>query len=315
MIPEYSSFEFKTFINKYNIKHITPSPRYPQSNGFAERTGQTAKNLLKKAKEDKQDVEISLLELRNTPLKNLGHSPAEILMGCKTRSWLPIKKSVLNPTQDIHRSIKDNFKKSQQQQKHYYDKTSKNLQKIDENEHVRMRDDGKQWIPAKCIATEDNIEPRSYLLQCKVTFVAIVATNFQIPDISNKTQNIETRIDNEVSNFHNSSHSNQEQKNNGDVSDHINVKDESDMIVSKFESQDGFLNLNHMLVLCYLLIIRTYNTLDIDVPVLADDIRRETKKNKVLNRVSDFVLNGGLRKISWVKKQFDHFTEDGISYQ
>ncbi|KAG1650875.1 U6 small nuclear RNA (adenine-(43)-N(6))-methyltransferase [Nymphon striatum] len=233
--PEYSSFEFKTFVNKYNIKHITSSPRYPQSNGFAERTVQTAKNLLKKAKEDKQDVEISLLELRNTPLKNLGLSPAEILMGRKTRSWLPIKKSLLNPTQDFHMSITDNFRQSQQQQKHYYDKTSKNLQKIHKNEHVRMRD-GKQWIPAKCIETEDNVGPRSYLLQCKgATFrrnrkdILQTKEHFNESDICDKPPNIETSFK-EVSNFNNSEHhSNQEEMDNGDVSDHIKIKDEGDV--------------------------------------------------------------------------------------
>ncbi|KAG1669986.1 hypothetical protein GQR58_017176 [Nymphon striatum] len=233
--PEYSSFEFKTFVNKYNIKHITSSPRYPQSNGFAERTVQTAKNLLKKAKEDKQDVEISLLELRNTPLKDLGLSPAEILMGRKTRSWLPIKKSLLNPTQDFHMSITDNFRQSQQQQKHYYDKTSKNLQKIHKNEHVRMRD-GKQWIPAKCIETEDNVGPRSYLLQCKgATFrrnrkdILQTKEHFNESDICDKPPNIETSFK-EVSNFNNSEHhSNQDEMDNGDVSDHIKIKDEGDV--------------------------------------------------------------------------------------
>lgn len=44
--PEYSSYEFQAFAKEFGFKHITSSPRYPQSNGLAERTVQTAKTLL-----------------------------------------------------------------------------------------------------------------------------------------------------------------------------------------------------------------------------------------------------------------------------
>ncbi|KAG1665149.1 hypothetical protein GQR58_019471 [Nymphon striatum] len=100
--------------------------------------------------------------------------------------------------------------------------------------------DGKQWIPAKCIETEDNVGPRSYLLQCKgATFrrnrkdILQTKEHFNESDICDKPPNIETSFK-EVSNFNNSEHhSNQEEMDNGDVSDHINIKDEGDIIVSK----------------------------------------------------------------------------------
>ncbi|XP_060079947.1 uncharacterized protein K02A2.6-like [Ylistrum balloti] len=63
--PEYASAEFQVFMNEYSIRHVTSSPKYPHSNGFAERTVQTAKKLLKKAKEDNRDPENCIVRAAN----------------------------------------------------------------------------------------------------------------------------------------------------------------------------------------------------------------------------------------------------------
>nr|XP_006812917.1 PREDICTED: uncharacterized protein K02A2.6-like [Saccoglossus kowalevskii]XP_006819127.1 PREDICTED: uncharacterized protein K02A2.6-like [Saccoglossus kowalevskii] len=49
--PQFTSRKFKDFSRKWTFTHKTSSPNYPRSNGLAERTVQTVKNLLKKAKE------------------------------------------------------------------------------------------------------------------------------------------------------------------------------------------------------------------------------------------------------------------------
>ena len=46
--PQYSSIEFQKFVIDYGFKHITSSPKHPQSNGAAERAVQTIKSMLKK---------------------------------------------------------------------------------------------------------------------------------------------------------------------------------------------------------------------------------------------------------------------------
>ena len=73
--PQFSSEEFKSFSTKWNFKHVTSDPAYPQSNGLAERAVQTAKQLFKKCREDKSNVYLALLNLRNTPCKEGVGSP------------------------------------------------------------------------------------------------------------------------------------------------------------------------------------------------------------------------------------------------
>ena len=87
--PEFSSHAFAEFAREYGFKHITSSPRYPQSNGLAERTVQTAKNLMKKAKVERKDFQFGLLDYRNTPIEEIGLSPAQMFMGRRTRTKLP----------------------------------------------------------------------------------------------------------------------------------------------------------------------------------------------------------------------------------
>uniref|UniRef100_A0AAR2JWE8 Uncharacterized protein n=1 Tax=Pygocentrus nattereri TaxID=42514 RepID=A0AAR2JWE8_PYGNA len=64
---------------------------------MAERGVQTVKLLLKKAKADGKDPYLSLLNLRNTPLEDLGASPAQLLMGRRTKTRLPTPPQLLEP--------------------------------------------------------------------------------------------------------------------------------------------------------------------------------------------------------------------------
>ena len=93
---QYQSQKFKEFEKSWEFRHETSSPRYPQSNGLAERTVQTVKQLLKKAEREGKDPYLSILNYRNTPLDSNMPSPAQLLMGRRCKTKLPVSKKLKN---------------------------------------------------------------------------------------------------------------------------------------------------------------------------------------------------------------------------
>ena len=89
---QFLSFTFQKFANCYGFVHTFSSPRYPRSNGEAERAVQTVKNLLKIC----NDPYLALLALRTSPLKT-GYSPSELLMGRELHTTVPAVPIVLEP--------------------------------------------------------------------------------------------------------------------------------------------------------------------------------------------------------------------------
>ena len=116
-ISQFSAFVFRKFLDAYGFTHVTSSRRYPQFNGEAERAVQTVKALLKKA----SDPYIALLTYRSTPLRS-GHSPAELLMGRKLRSSLPILPTQLKPSWKALRGFRTKDKHIRAQQTRNFDK-------------------------------------------------------------------------------------------------------------------------------------------------------------------------------------------------
>ena len=77
----YSSREFHDFLEFYQIHHITSSPHYPQSNGFAEALVGISKKLMEKSVKDGKLWNHGLLEYRVTPISGNLPSPLEALTG------------------------------------------------------------------------------------------------------------------------------------------------------------------------------------------------------------------------------------------
>ena len=163
--PQYASKEFAKFAQEWDFKHITSSPHHQQGNGLAERTIRTLKQLMKKAKEEHTDPYASLLELRNTPVR--GHaSPAQLLMSRRLRSAIPATQKLLRPKVVAASLVEELAEKKQQSQKQTYDRPTRELQTLQEGEHVRFKMSPKSavWEPAQVIS-QDVTTPRSYIIR------------------------------------------------------------------------------------------------------------------------------------------------------
>ena len=56
-----SSKAFETFTKQWEFKHTTTTPLYPQANGLVEKSVQTVKKLLTKAKQDNHNLYLELI--------------------------------------------------------------------------------------------------------------------------------------------------------------------------------------------------------------------------------------------------------------
>jgi transposase InsO family protein len=137
--PQYSSEEFRKFSREWGFHHVTSSPYYAQSNGLAERAVRSAKELLEKCKKDGTDINLALLNQRNTPRDEVLGSPAQRLMSRRLKSTIPCSDKLLKRQQSNDSLVKDRLNEKRQQQKRFYDKQAKSLLALDNGDVVRMQ--------------------------------------------------------------------------------------------------------------------------------------------------------------------------------
>ena len=159
--PQYSSKDFSLFAKQWEFKHTTVSPLYPQANGLVEKEVQTVKNLLTKAKQDRRDPYLGLLEYRNTPIDDIG-SPAQLLMSRRLRSIIPTTNAQLQPKVLNPHKVMEKLRLKQEKQKHYFDQHAKHLPTLEKGDRIRVQM-GSHWKPG--VVTEHAETPRSYRIR------------------------------------------------------------------------------------------------------------------------------------------------------
>jgi len=152
--PQYDSAEFSHFAKEWGFKHVTSSPRFPQSNGEVERGVRTVKNLLQKA----EDLAKGLLAYRSTPLA-CKFSPAQLLMGRKLRNSVPMFHTELNPhwpdLEKLH--ARESESKLKQKSKFNFRHKATPLTPLEPGTEVHVRDLDRPGVVVKAAET-----PRSY---------------------------------------------------------------------------------------------------------------------------------------------------------
>ena len=108
--PEYTSNEFDTFLKNWGVRHRLSSAHHPSSNGRAEVAVKMVKRALREncgpeGEVDNDKVTRALLNLRNTPDRDSGQSPAQLLLGRPLRDTLPLLQPWGRNQSPVHRGI------------------------------------------------------------------------------------------------------------------------------------------------------------------------------------------------------------------
>ena len=119
MVLSMASEIFALFAKDYDFMHTTSTPRYPQSNGEAERMVQTVKKILTKSEDCYRVPGIVVLSF--SPLSN-GYSPAELLIGRQLVSLVPTTPATLLPKRVRYRDVQIKEQVQREKTKERFDK-------------------------------------------------------------------------------------------------------------------------------------------------------------------------------------------------
>ena len=141
-----------------------------KANGKVEAAVKMAKQLLRKAQDSNADIQLSLLDQRNTPKQGMNTSSAQTFLNRRTKTLLPTKDTLLRPEVPRVKEQREKIKKKQKDQARYYNRKAKDLPKL-------MKGDVAQIKPTKNSLREwrkgvvvRRIDDRSYVVETVGSF-------------------------------------------------------------------------------------------------------------------------------------------------
>ena len=151
--PQFTSAEFQDFLKICDIRHRRSSAYYPQSNGRAELAVKTAKRLLENNTAPNGSLNTTqflraMMQYRNTPIKELGLSPAQLLFHRQLRDAIPTHPKLLRPHKQWVISAKEReqaLAEKNQQLAASYNQHAKTLPYIAPGSKVLIQEKGKWY--------------------------------------------------------------------------------------------------------------------------------------------------------------------------
>ena len=163
--PQFVSNEFEKFMKSWGIEHTTTSPHHSKANGKVESAVKVAKRMLRKTTKSGEDQYLALLNIRNVPTQGVDSSPAQRLMGRRTRTLLPTTQSLLEPRNPVNRHESEQLLLNQMRQAKYYNRSAHGLPVLGAGDTVRMKPfvlGQKSWNNAEVTR---RLDERSYEIQ------------------------------------------------------------------------------------------------------------------------------------------------------
>ncbi|XP_058816894.1 uncharacterized protein LOC131680192 [Topomyia yanbarensis] len=144
---QFDSLECERYANKKYIRFIFSSPRYPQSNGLAEKAVAIAKNILKRCFElgEVDQLKYRLLEFNTTPIAGMQLTPSHLFFGRLLKTRLPVDESLLVRKNIAERVVRSKFERKHVIQKENYEKTAKPLLPLNVGDRVIFNKCSKEW--------------------------------------------------------------------------------------------------------------------------------------------------------------------------
>ena len=116
--PQFCS-EFKAFADECGFIATTSSPKYPQSDGAAEKSFNIAKHIL-----SQESPMSALMEYRATPTAPTGFSPAMLMMGRNIPRALPATSHYLEPGWPPDKSVHEHDDVHKARNEYYYNEVA-----------------------------------------------------------------------------------------------------------------------------------------------------------------------------------------------
>lgn len=159
----FNSHEFQRYAHETNMLLKFSSPRYPQSNGLAEKGVAIVKNILKRCYEagEVDKFQYRILEYNTTPVASMGLSPSQLFFSRLVKSRLPIDSQLLIRNNITNEEVQEKLKNKQVIQKHYYDRTAKSLPALNIGDRVRFKKTGQEWNYGTVV---EDVNGRSWII-------------------------------------------------------------------------------------------------------------------------------------------------------